>query len=85
MNDEKIMLLDVPAGHGHLKCMKRDQDYVFIVCYSETYHEPKSPIPQEEKDASIPLLGIVFSDVRSVDAYISALSQISAKMKEEQK
>ena len=83
MENEKVMVLQLPPGHGHLKIAKREKDYLFLICYSETYHEPQSTIPKDE--ASTPVLGIAFSDVRTVDAYISALSKLSAKMKEEQK
>ena len=84
-NDKNFLLLDIPAGHGDLRCVKRENDYVFVVCYSESYHEPGSTVSKEAASGCTPVLGIAFSDVRSVDAYISALSKVSAKMKEEQK
>lgn len=85
MEQHKVLELNIPAGHGRLRIAKRENDYVFLVCHSETYHEPQSTIPKDEEFASVPILAIPFTDARSVDAYIGVLSKLSQIMKEEQK
>ena len=85
MEQHKVLEVNIPAGHGRLKIAKRENDYVFLVCHSKTYHEPHSTIPKDEEDDCVPVLAIPFTDVRSVDAYVGVLSRLSQIMKEEEK
>lgn len=85
MDCENVMVFQLPTGHGLLKCAKHGDDYLLISFYSKTYHEPQSKVAAEDEKDAVPVFGVAFSDSRSVDAYIHALTQLSAKMKEDNK